>query len=102
MRFHDSLSRLLRIWRRSVLAAMGFFAVPILVSIFLPHGVVHYELDGAHPQWFFIDALIKFEVWLILTGQICCLASAVIAIATGVTYLMGKKLPDYTDIVTLP
>jgi len=99
MRFRDSLNRLRRIWHASVLASVGFCVGPILwlmmFSGLFRHGGSTLEGLNGHPH---LDA--DWPLRLLALGQISCLATAAFAIATGVTYLIGKRLPDYTDIVS--
>jgi len=46
----------------------------------------------------FNDPFRWFE-WIFHASPICSLACAVVAAAAGATYLICKKLPDYTEIV---
>jgi cytochrome bd-type quinol oxidase subunit 2 len=99
MSFRDELDRLRRIWRWSALATIGSFVAPILVVMKFGSGVID-RLEGLNENHF--ADLFRWVEWLLFTSPYWCLACAVFAIATGATYLVGKRLPDYSDIVSPP
>jgi hypothetical protein len=93
MTFQDLLNRLRRIWLWSAAISIGFFILPILwitlSPCFVRVGGMHRV--GEHP----FDPF-KFGLWLLQVGMYCCLASAVLALAAGVTCLIGHFLERRT------
>ena len=101
MNFHHLLDRVQRVWRWSVVAAIGFFVVPLFAPSILFHFVHPGGMYGLGDEARYLqpEDAFHWSEWFLFTGMVCCLASAVVALAAGATYLIGKKLPDYTDIV---
>ena len=102
MTFQDLLDRVQHLSRWSVLAAIGFFIAPLFAPVILFHFVRLGGMYGLGDEARYLrpeDAFNWYE-WLLFTGMTCCLASAVVALAAGATYLICKKLPDFTDIVS--
>jgi hypothetical protein len=93
MTFHDLLARLLRIWHWSALAAIASLVVPIEVGMRLGTGIIS-RLEGLHDHENHFADPFRWAEWLLFTSPYPCLLCAVIAMAAGITYLIGKKLPD--------
>lgn len=101
MQFREVLHRLLRLWHWSALATIASLLIPILVAMPLGTGVIS-RLEGLpRNENHFADPF-RWAEWLLFTSQYWCLLCAAFAIAVGVTYLIGKKLPDYSGVVTTP
>jgi hypothetical protein len=101
MTFHHLLDRIRRVWRWSVVAAIGFFVGPLFAPSILFHFVHPGGMYGLEDEarYFRPEDAFHWSEWLLFTGMVCCLASAVVAFSAGATYLMGKKLPDDSEIV---
>jgi hypothetical protein len=100
MTSRDLLRRLLYIWHWSALATIASFYAPILLTLIIVPPGAHF-IVGMHPlnESHFADPF-RWMEWLLLTAPVYCLASAAVAIATGVTYLIGRNLPDFSDLVS--
>jgi hypothetical protein len=100
MKFRELLNRVKRLWLRSTFAAIGFFIAPIVVAMVYRPAVCTvgmYDLGHAPSLW---HDPIRWELWLWATAVACSLASAMISLAAGTAYVIGRRLPDYTDDVS--
>jgi len=88
MTFHAFLDRFRRIFRWSASISIGCFLFPLFGLIVLSRspqvGMIGLNEHPFEPE--------KWIDWLLHVGPVCCLVSAVIAIAAGVTYLIGKTI----------
>jgi hypothetical protein len=87
MEFLRLLERLRRIWHWSAGVSIACLLVPVFVPFFQPsRAFIIMHRVGDHP----VNPL-KLINWEIHVGAYCSVVSAVIAIAAGVTYLVGTK-----------
>ncbi len=86
MALHDFLNRLQRIWHWSAATSIGFFVLPILWLTLSPRFV---RIGGMHRVGEHPFDPFKFGIWLLHVSMCCCLTSAVLALAAGVTCLIG-------------
>jgi hypothetical protein len=90
MTFDDFLNRFRRIWHWSAATAIGFFLIPVLWVVFVSglsgvdvgmHGLNEHPVNTG-----------ELGEWLIRVDGDCSLLAAVIAVAAGVTYFIGKTI----------
>jgi hypothetical protein len=89
MTFTDFLTHFRRIWYWSAATSVGCVLFPIFVATTLPQFVPIGGMCGLGERRF---NPFEFSLWLLHVGTDCCLVSAVIASAAGVTYLIGKTI----------
>ena len=99
MRFRDLLERLHRVWLWSAMATIAALYAPLVAFLLIwarPRVII-----TMGPLNHFADP-IRWADWTLHMSAIGCLACAAFGLAAGAAYFIGRKLPDYTGIITPP